>query len=508
MNFLSKKALGIYVSAEAIELALVKKVEGGVELLKFASCPVPEGAIEDGKIEKPALLAKAARRLQRRKGIYAARSSLAIFTKPFLMQIMELPGQIPSNISKFVESEIKNYVVLPGREIVFDFCKVGSRRQGAEGRIFVAAGDSDKFIEIARAFTSYGFNIEIVEPGVCAVVRAFFKRKIAGRFDCNVLFFIVDESDFAACVFRGQRLDFIRTGDVSDCSARPQLLTERIASQITTIKQFYDIDVPESSENWEVTIIVRDTVRLFDGGETLLRGKTDCKELDVVTVADVQGHTDIICGQGRATVSGGAEAMGTALRIFERQKGGLDIDLLPEKIKEQGRLRKDVLISANIAAALFFIMLVVVGWLAFSVGETTGKITHTRRRDLTKKTHLFYDEKKTLQEQIELIDSRCKQMNGILGSRLEFRWFDILEVLREATPATVRITSLDYGKGDKLTMGGTALSYDGVYLFVDMLNKSKHIKSASLVETEKMEKAGDLIRYNIICSLADLKEQG
>jgi len=502
MNLVSKKALGIYVSAETIELALLKKVEGGIELVKSASCPVPEGAIKDGNIENPALLAKAARRLQREGGLYAGRAALALFARPFLMQIIDMPGRLPPNVSRFVETEVKDCVVLPSREVVFDFRKVGARRQGAENRIFVAAADRDKFVEIAKAFTGFGFNIQAIEPGFSADVRTFFNRKIAGRFDCNVMLFMVDGKDFTVSVFRNQVLDFVRTGSLADDAGQTKQLPGRIASQINTIRQFYEIDVPESSGDWEITVVVSDTAGLGPAAETLLRKHTSCRVLEVVAAADVFGYTDIVYKAKKSLSRTGPEAVGAALRLLNSQDSGLNVNLLPGRVIRQLKLKQDVLVSANIAAVLFVILFVVVGWMAFAVGQTGREIDHTRRMNIVQKTRLAYEEKTRLAEKSKALESRCRQMSRILNARSDFDWFSLLEEIRNATPQTVRITTLGID-GKKLLMKGTALSYDAVYLFVDMLNRSKHLKSVSLIETEKISGRSGLVRYAIECSAVE-----
>jgi Tfp pilus assembly protein PilN len=507
MKFFNNKALGIYVSAETIELALLKKLEGGIELVKSASCPVPEGAIKEGGIEKPALLAKAVRTLRRKKGLYATKAALALFTKPFLMQIIDMPGQLPSNISHFIETEVKNCVVLPSREIVFDFCKIGARKQGAENRLFVVAADRDKFIEVARAFTKYGFNIQAIEPGFSAGVRTFFNKKIVGKFDCNVMLFMVDGNDFTVCVFRNQALDFVRTGSIYDCRGQTKELSGRIASQINTIKQFYEIDVPESSGDWEITVVANDTAGLGPDAETLLQKHTSCEALKVVTSANMLGDTNIVFKEKQTLSEAGPEAIGMALRFLNSQKNELKINLLPEKVVQMLTLKKDVLISANIVAALFMILFIVVGWLAFAVGQTGTKIDHARRMNIVQKTRFIYDEKARLANEIKDLQSKCRQMNAVLNTRSEFEWSNILEEIRKATPKSVRITTLGFDKNKKLLMEGTALSYDVVYLFVDMLNKSKFIKSASLIETEKMSGKDELIRYAVECFLVEVKEE-
>ncbi len=58
MKLDTKTALGIDISNGRINLALLRKNSSGVELIKTAAGPVPEGAIKNGNVGDPAILAR------------------------------------------------------------------------------------------------------------------------------------------------------------------------------------------------------------------------------------------------------------------------------------------------------------------------------------------------------------------------------------------------------------------------------------------------------------------
>ena len=62
--FFSKTVLGIDISDKQINLAMLRKDGNSVRLLKAAGGPVPDGAIRNGNVEEPAVLAKAIKRLK------------------------------------------------------------------------------------------------------------------------------------------------------------------------------------------------------------------------------------------------------------------------------------------------------------------------------------------------------------------------------------------------------------------------------------------------------------
>ena len=90
MKFAAKTALGIDISDGMINMALIGQNAKGIELLKAASVPVPEGAIKDGNIENPAKLAKAITELRTRNKIKIRQAGISLFTKPTVLQIFNI----------------------------------------------------------------------------------------------------------------------------------------------------------------------------------------------------------------------------------------------------------------------------------------------------------------------------------------------------------------------------------------------------------------------------------
>ena len=119
-------ALGIDISDTRISLALLRRAKNGVKVLKAGSAPVPEGAIKDGNIEEPEVLAKAIRGLKSRSGIRAIRAAVSLSVRPMIGHILEAPKGAPSNVGQFVQKELKSYIALSGMEIAFDFCGIKS----------------------------------------------------------------------------------------------------------------------------------------------------------------------------------------------------------------------------------------------------------------------------------------------------------------------------------------------------------------------------------------------
>ena len=113
----AKTVLGIEISGNHINLALLRKNKNGLELLKTATGPVPDGAIKGGNIEDAIGLAKAIKELKTKNKIRARHAALSPVIKPMLLQVVDLPNDAPINVGQFVQNEVKHYAMLSMKQI-------------------------------------------------------------------------------------------------------------------------------------------------------------------------------------------------------------------------------------------------------------------------------------------------------------------------------------------------------------------------------------------------------
>lgn len=509
MKFGIKIALGIDISQTLISLALLKKDGNGFKLLKTASAPVPAGAIKNGSIENTAVLAKAIRGLKNRSRIRTTRAAVSLFTKPVVMQIMDISGQIPSNIGQFVQSQVNQCAVLPGKKTALDFCGVSGAGSEANpaGRLLAVAADGRKVDEIVKVCSQAGLTVEAIEPPLLAYIRALYVKKIAGKFDCNVLIVILQDSALTLCVFRRQTLDFVRVKDISEEKAEPDELCQGLAEQINMIIQFYDVEVPDSCGKWEITVVA-DCMRLPANAEGSLRAKVASTNLQMLTNEDICPAAVVSQSRGfancRRTDNPSLVAVGLAMKLLGTNACNLGVNLLPQEVTRLRATQKKALITANIVAAMLLIMILAISGLTWKIKKLNEGISH-KKTHLLQNTPALVGEQLSVNEQINTISNKLNQINGILSSHRDVDWPGLLNDIGKGTPRTVCITCLSSKADSEMSLEGLALSNEAINLFVDMLNKSEHINSASIVETKRERDNDGLASYKISCSLTTRK---
>ncbi|HUT29885.1 MAG TPA: pilus assembly protein PilM [Sedimentisphaerales bacterium] len=499
MKLGSKNALGIDISETRIRLVLLKGGSQGAELVNTASLPVPKGAIKDGNVADAALLAHALKELKVRNKIsWTNHAAVSLLAHPLVLQIIELPSPLPTNVGQFVQNEVKRCVALSGKTVSFDYCRVGSGREG-EGRLLVVATDEQKVAALAEVCSRAGLNVEAIEPPVVAWARALYPRKIAGESDSNLLLATLRDGILTLCVFRGQSLDFVRTKSISEREPASGALCEWIARELNAIIRFYDFEVTNVGEKWEIVVAPEDGL-LPEDGEQLLRGAVPTASVQLRTAESAWQDTPFAksaCSEDPSVVG-----IGLAMRLLGMDGANLRIDLAPPESAEVRSVKNHVLLTANIAALLLLVMILAAGALGWMTRHVNRRIGQEKRGGHSRALHSLLQEQEVLEKQLRQLSNRPDQMDVVSGGCDARDWSKILEDIRARTPKAVRITEL-YGKKDSgMYLAGSSLSYEAVHLFVDLLNKSKYIESASPIQTERDRELDGMVKYSINCVLA------
>jgi hypothetical protein len=501
--FGSKTALGIDISDSRISMALLQRGAGGIELVKAANATIAEGTIKDGNIEDADVLAKAIKELCGRNSIQSGRVAVSLPAKPLLVQILDMPKQVPVNVGHFVSNEVKQCVALAGREIAFDFCGIGSG-VGHQKQLFVVSTDGQKVNKIAKVCNQAGLNVSVIEPALPAYIRAFHTKKIAGKFDCNLLLAILRGGVLTLCVFKKQTLDFVRVKDINKGEAEPAELCKQLVEEINTIIQFYDVDVTDSADKWEITVIVGGSSQLPADAEQTLRTGIPGGEIQVKTDEGLFEQTILGESGGFDGEKPSAVAIGLAMKLLEADEG-IKVNLLPPESVEVKIAKRDALMAANALAVALVIMILLVCWFKVRIRKVNADVADIKQTKMFEDIRGLIEKRKYIDREMAILSVRPAQVEEILNSRDDIGWAMLLEDIRMGTPRTLQVTKMFCKGSSRMFIEGVASSYETVRLFVSMLKKSEHISQASLIEAEKGEGRDGLVNYIIQCSLKPRK---
>lgn len=502
MKLGAKSALGIDISENRISLALLKKDGNDIKLLDSAEGPVPAGAIKDGCVEDAALLTKAVRKLKKTVMIRPVRTAVSLFAEPTIMQIMDIPTKVPSNVGKFIQEQLKHFTVLLGRRIDFDFFGVGSDA-GHASRVLTVATDGQKVDELVEIYSRAGIVTEAIEPPLLACITALYAEKIEGRFDSNVLIALLRDNSLTLCVFKKHAMDFIRTREISEDAARPDETCKWLADQINTVIQSYDIEAPLSCAKWEVTVVADSTQLPADADGVLkaevgrpnlqlLRSEENCQ---AAAIGQSRRIADSSPGEGPTLA-----AIGLAKGLLDVNTHSLGVNLLPSKISKLRAAKRRALITANVVAAVLLAMVLTISVPIRKVNQLS-KSVEQKKALLTQSTRSLVEERESIEQQVGTVRDKLNRIDKILDSHSDIYWPGLLSDIAKRRPKTVLVTGMTSGENSQAFLKGLAISNEGVYLFMETLNESEYVDEAAIVETKKDGDNKGLVSYEIRCSL-------
>ena len=501
LNVLSRTSVGVYISDESIELALLRQTKDSVKLVEAASEPIPPGAVSNGVVKDPAILTKAIKTLKNRYKIGAQRTVVSLFARPVLTQIMDLPEDLPANIGQYVRKEVKHCAVLPSRNISLDYCGVPSQYRSGAKRVLVVATENEKVLRLIKALNEAGLNVEAVEPAELACARALYEKEIAPLVDSNVLVALVEGADITLTVFQNQTLDFIRRRNVAEDICQSKEGLTRFTEEISAIIQYYNIEIGEKSGNgnWQLITVLRGSSKGADEIADSLRGKFGDFEVKVVSETHAGDTTPVVTDSEKPTAP--LVAIGLAMGLLDVPQPKLKINLMPPESADVKAVKKCALVTANIAAVVLIVMILAVGVLSTILNRADETIVRLKQEEpVTDTRDLLLEQQKVSQQAKELREKLAK-INEILHAEHCGDWHLILEDIRHRTPQSLWITTLSGEDSSKIAIKGRSSSYEAVHLFVDMLGNSEYMASAALVEAEKDESAEGLVSYWIDCAL-------
>jgi len=492
MSRRAKTSLGIDIGGNRVTLALAVREHGGVRLLRAVSGPISNETLQTSSSPDMAALSRVIRRLRRQGRIPRMKAAMGMSLSPLVLQMLDMPRQMPSNVGEFVENELRQYVTLSGRKVACDFCAAGSGRD-SRGRLLSVAGDKEAIRGLVDACGAAGLTVEAVEPSVLAHARALCKREDAGGRAGSVLVVEINASQLSVCLLRNRTLDLVRTRSVPAEAARNA--DAWLAEEIQTMLRHYDTESPESAAGWKLHVAVRDGAPVTRKIGEFLRSTTG---VATEVFDETCGSEDLSRAKVDSTSSGASAALGLAMRQLDPDGNAWKVNLLPREVTQRRSFIRRVLTAANIAALIFLAMLL----LPQIVTRTADRM----RRDLDRRkmTEKLYTTP-TLAAQSHRLDRRIAQTEQQLRAMRKalqtpgHDWPRVLNAIAESAPSGVCITRLWSQDSQRLSVKGLALSCGAVQDFVQSLGQRDSFRSVSVGSMERQQDARSLVQYEMDC---------
>ena len=496
----SKTSLGIDISSARITFALLRQSQGQVNLLKAAAVSTPKGAMTDGRITDPALLSRAIRRLLSKNRIQKHSATFSLAVKPSLLRLVDLPDEMPSNISQFVQSEIKHNAIFAGKETAYDYCGIPHTTNGCE-RIFICAAEKDGVSTLLKTTSLAKIDADNIDPAMTASLRAIYDKKIRKKYDSNILIAMVEKSGVTICVFRKESLDFIRSIDFDSDTMEAQDCIERCEIEIDAVIQFYDIEVEDTEDDWEISMLLRDMDIDADPIRQQMQNRFGEK---ACVCCDSTIYSDTIVKPNEKISSVSLTAVGLALAPLENAGPNLNVDLIPSEARDAKEVKKLLLVTAVVSMVVLFAIFTISAVVSRRFVETEKLVEKQKQDDIVTGYKKMMAEQSLLDIQIDELSKAKESMDLILADDKGVHfWPAILDDIRKRVPSKLYITNIQDSNGKEVVIKGKAFSVIATHKFAEMLGMSRYFQQASIIEVGRSNQNPELIEYSIKCIVAD-----
>jgi type IV pilus assembly protein PilM len=496
----SGHSLGIDISESRISVVLLSKLNNKIKLLKADDCPVPSGAIIDGNIENPALLAKSIKSLISKNRIRTRRAVVSLFAKPIFMQMLDLPREIPENLGRYVQSEIKHSPLLSGKELYYDYCGLGKTGPERSERVFVGATDYDKITVLMKTFTLAGIEPENVDLGPLAITRAVYSKRIVAEFDKNVLMASVRGSSLTISVYHKGEMDFIRCIEIDTEDVNAEKYISQLSTEINTVIEYYEIEVDDAPDvEWDFFVTFDECHAEIEEIKKSLNEKLD-GDIHICTPLTVGDYTALEINKSIEKAS--TVAIGCALKKYLVQDLQIKINLLPPETEDVRSTKKYIRVALNVAVLVVIVVFGLGEVVKKALGKTQQAIKQRRIENPTDNIELLFRKQQRIAEEIEFLTAKKEGMGDVFGEYSKNNWNELLKGIGSKIPASVYLEEMRYLENSKIVMEGNSLSFKSIHNFAALLANSDHFLSASVAETNKSDTVG-LISFTITIEMAD-----
>lgn len=158
--------VGLDISTSSVRLVELSETgKDGIRLERYASEPLPRGAVADGNIENMEQVVEAVRRLVKKSGTHAKRVAIGMPPASVITKKIVLPaGMTEAQLEVQVESEAAQYIPFALDEVSLDFDVIGPVANSAEDiEVMLAAARREKVDDRVAIAESAGLKASVMD---------------------------------------------------------------------------------------------------------------------------------------------------------------------------------------------------------------------------------------------------------------------------------------------------------------------------------------------------------
>ena len=170
---MAKSRIGVDIGSTAVRVAEVAPGDVPV-VLRAAQTPLPPGAVENGEVRQPELVAEALRELWGKAGVKGRQVYLGVGNQRVVVREVSLPWLPEKELRGSLGFQVQEFIPMAADEAVIDFDPLGETDQGGRRmlRILLVAAHKPMISTLVEAVTAAKLEPLGIDLTPFAIVRA------------------------------------------------------------------------------------------------------------------------------------------------------------------------------------------------------------------------------------------------------------------------------------------------------------------------------------------------
>jgi len=506
MNPNHKKSIGIDVCKNYVNVVHLEKNGNAITLTDSIYLPLNTEMLNGNSAAEFKSLAGTLKKLKLAKRLEHCDAGLCVCSSPELLQILKLPDSSPHASIKFIQEEIRQYAVLPLKNIQTDYCTLHSAIGSEHKSVLVGACQTEPLSAAVKELEKIQIDINLIEPAIVSLIRACYKKIIRASDQKNTMLVLIRDDIINVCVFCGHKFDFLRTKKLNTTNSDSPALLDEIAEQIESVLQFYELERSSEQKKWQIFLSCCPRASLSGELAGQLKDRVHRQDLEISAIG--AEHLNII-NKNKAGNDFSAVAIGVAMKLLDSTDSEISINLIPDEISKDRKSYNHLMVIANVAAVILMLLFLHIGRLSIKTTEAKTELANKTKLYSSLNISKLAGTQADVNEQTCQITKNISDINDAIKNKGWNNWAYVLAEISLKAPNTIQIHKLQSRDSKSITIEGIAVNYAAINEFTARLTNCKTISSAQLADTKQnMQYGNGVIDYSINCTLIpqDIKE--
>ncbi|OQA01220.1 MAG: Fimbrial assembly protein (PilN) [Planctomycetes bacterium ADurb.Bin401] len=496
-----KKAIGIDVCRNFVNIVRLERNGTDIILTESRQVPLEKEISNSDTALAFKLLANTLKHMKLTAHLEHFPAGLCVCAWPELLQILKLPDTAPHAGIKFIQDEIRQYAVLPLKNVQTDYCVLPGNTSSENKRVLVGACQAERFSIAVKELEKIQIDVDLIEPAIISLIRACYKKTIKQEEHKNSIIILLRDDVINLCVFSGNKFDFLRTKKLDAVNSEDNPAIDTIAEQVDSILQFYELEKISQQNGWQIFI---NCCPDWSQSSQISEQLTKLLQRPKIEINAIGPEYTGITTNTSGVNDFSPVAAGAAMKLLDRNDSQISINLIPQEISEIRKSYKHFLMIINTAAVILMLLFLHIAHLSIKTTEARTEIS----KDSNPEKQADIQQLARIQEDVNSHTVQIlKNINSLKEINNESTWNNwayILVDISNRAPETVQVHNVNSRNPAAMKIEGISVNYAAVNEFVEKLAQSKFITSVQIADIKQnMQYGNGIVDYAINCVLAD-----